>query len=87
MDNRNYSVEQWLSGMIGDRRFYPARSVRKYMEEQLDSKFVKLPEFGECIIARNGYHITVNEEDGIVNVEVYDTADENVFSASWKLRP
>ena len=86
MDNRNYSVEQWLSGMIGDRRFYPAKSVRKYMEEQLDSKFMNLPDFGECLTVMGGYHVTVNEEDKLVTVEVYDSADKVVFSTSWLLR-
>jgi hypothetical protein len=86
MDNRNYSVEQWLSGMIGDRRFYPAQSVRKYMEELLDSKFMTLPEFGDCIATPGGYHITANEEDKIVTVEIYDSTDKLVFSEAWLLR-
>ena len=86
MDNRNYSVEQWLFGMIGDRRFYPAQSVRKYMEELLDSKFMTLPEFGDCIATPGGYHITANEEDKIVTVEIYDSTDKLVFSEAWLLR-
>ena len=86
MDNRNFSVEQWLSGMIGDRRFYPAKSVRKYMEEQLDSKFMTLPDFGECLTVMGGYHVTVNEEDKLVTVEVYDSTDSLVFSETWLLR-
>ena len=86
MDSRNYCVEQWLSGMIGDRRFYSARSVRKYMEEQIDGKFMTLPEFGECLSVLGGYHVTVNEEDKEVTVEIYDSVDKQVFSTSWLLR-
>ena len=86
MDNRNFSVEQWLSGMISDRRFYPARSVRKYMEEQIDGKFIILPDFGDCILTPSGYHMTVSEEDKIVTVEVYDSADKLIFSEAWLLR-
>lgn len=86
MDNRNFSVEQWLSGMIGDRRFYSAQSIREYMEEQIDSKFMSHPAFDDCILAPGGYHVTVNEEDKLVTVEVFDGANKWVFSEAWLLR-
>ena len=86
MRDRNYSVEQWLTGMVNDLRFYPVNAVRAYIEDQLDDTFAALPKFGPCIAALGGYHIAADEKDGIVSVNVYDSTDSRVYSASWELR-
>lgn len=86
MQCRNYSVEQWLSGMINDRRFYPVHAVMAYLEEQLESAFVTVPKFGLSITALSGYFITVDEKENIVSVSVYDSMENRVYSTSWELR-
>lgn len=80
---RNYPVEQWITSLINDRRFYSGSSLRNYLEMMLDEKF-KPKKIGYSIKEKNGYRIYVKGE-ALVTVKIY-CGERMIYKCCWALR-